>query len=202
MEKITFTAEVSFSAPDKPVKIEEIKVAPLTFVTMCNLWTLARSAVMKPEVALQRERILYQTHFMASGKRVTPNPDDLTRLPASVAKSIIAALDLGQGTPGKVISDSDDGEKPVLYKLGDPIKMKGGPSGNALISELEFHATTFGEMEEILASDTELSQTLALLRTLANPIEHASLQRLPLWAVDQLSVADGVTIMRTVLPNF
>jgi hypothetical protein len=197
MEKIEFEHEVKIGE----TVIDTITVHPLTFVEMCDLWMTAVSSKLKPQTALQRARIAYQTHFESGGKRIQIDDTSLARLPIPVAKSIIAALDIGQGTAGTVANDGDGVTSSVIYDLGTPIGMKTSKGEDQTIKSLEFQASTYGEVEDILAADNDMQRTLELIRRLARPVG-SKLTQLPAWAVDKLTVADGVTIMLKVLPRF
>lgn len=197
--KITFTEEIKFG--DKV--IDAIEVKPLSFLEMANLWTKASGRNNKREASFQRDRITFQAHFMSSGKRVTPEAEHITSLPINVAKQILAAVDLDQGLPGTIIQEGDGSIKPVLYKLGTPLKAKTGKGEDVEISEIEFQAKTYGEIEDVLAAENEIMQAVALLRTVAKPVmSTGSLMALPGWALDRITPADGVTIMKKVLPSF
>lgn len=196
MKKIEFTTEVKFG--DKV--IDTITVAPLTFVDLVKLWNKAVTAPGAYEVEMQRARIGHQAHFMSDGKRIIPDKAQLAQLPRAVAMDIIAGLENG-GEYGEVLTEGDGITTPVHIRLGTPIEMKDGKGNVTAIAELEFVATTYGEVEEILAADGELNKTLALLRTLAAPVG-SSLTRLPAWALDRITPADGLLVMRKVLPSF
>lgn len=179
--------------------IDTIKVEPLTFKEFANAWSKAQRDP-KPEVAINRHRIIHQTHFIKDGERVIPEYEDIGRLPISVGKAIDEVLDEGQGVPGNVIGDGDGITKSLIYKLGKPFEIAVSGKKTA-IEELEFKAEVYADVEDILATDGDLRKTLKLIETLAEPVG-VSLMRLPGWAMDSLTTADGVTIMREVLPRF
>lgn len=198
MKKIEFTTAVKVADKD----VTSIEVAPLLFVEMAEIW---RKAGMQKNAAtaLQRERIRFQAHFMAGDTRVTPTDIDILSLPLGVAKSIIAALDANSGgKAGKIILEGDGVFKPAIFKLGTPIAMMGGDGGGVNISELEFKAATYGDVEDALAADTPMEKTLELLRRVAKPIDAPQLLAMPAWAIDKITVADGLAIMRAVSPLF
>lgn len=198
MEKIEFTA--SFQIAEKDVT--EIKVNPLTFLELGQLWDQIGVGSAKAEVALQRARIKHQAHFMNGSERLIPSPEDLHKMPFPVAKAIIDALGHGQGLPGKVIGNGDGATAPILYKLGTPIEMKDGTGKARVIEELEFMASTYGELEDVFAAENEVARALALLTAIAVPVGVDGLTRLPGWAIDRITVADGVTIMKQVSNRF
>ena len=98
---------------------------------------------------------------------------------------------------GKIIRDGDGVDKAIIYELGTPIKVQGKDP----ITELEFCASTYGDVEDVLTADLAVQQTALLLSTVAKPLG-TSLSRLPSWAIDNITVADGVSISRDVLPRF
>jgi hypothetical protein len=202
MTTIEFTDELVFGE----TKIDAITVAPLRFVALVMLWertaSLTRGSDGSSKAIMQRERIKHQVSFMAKGKRVNPDAGNITQLPITVAKKILPALDIGQGVAGELLNDGDGMNTPVHYKLGTPIVMKQNGT-ETTISELEFKAEIYGDIEDVLATDGDVPQALALIRKVAMPVGISiSLKTLPGWAVDQITTADGVTIMNTVLPRF
>ncbi|MGL5733451.1 MAG: hypothetical protein ACRCYS_01185 [Beijerinckiaceae bacterium] len=196
--KVEFSEEIL--AGGKPVT--SIEVRPLRFVEMVAIWARVDKSPLKPMIALNRERLRHQVHFLAADNtRLIPGEPELNQLPAKLAKQLLGLLDEGQGDLGKVINEGDGTSIPILYKLGTAIEIKSGKDGASLITELEFKASTFGETEDILAAGSEPAQALALLN-IAKPVEIESLQRLPGWAIDKITTADGLGIMKFVLPNF
>lgn len=197
MTKIEFTADVVFG--DKVVT--SITVAPLLFLPLCDMWSGLRSTGSKVRGELQRARIMHQTTFKAGDEVVTPDAASLAKLPATVAKDIIAALDIGSGLPGLVTKKGDGSTTPIVYKLGTPIEMKQGES-TVSITELEFMASTYGELEDVLAADTDAEKAKILIRDIAVPLGVKGLQRVPGWALDRITSADGIGVMNTVTALF
>ncbi len=170
---------------------------------------LARRAQAKagPKVALesmvQRERMAAQVVFhTADGQDVTMTPDQLVALPASVALQIMPKYNVvsDSATMGEVIGDGDGMTTPILYKLGTSIKAK-LKGENIEIAEIEFIAKTYGDIEDVLSGQNELYQTMELITKLAKPVV-GSLMSLPSWAINQITIADGVAIQQKVLPAF
>jgi hypothetical protein len=197
MEKIEFTA--SFQVGEKDVTSIEVK--PLTFLGLGKLWE-RMPAGAKPETYLNRARLVEQAVFKNGSEELTPSPQDVTKLPAAVAKAIITKLDVGAGPRGKVINKGDGTSSPILYKLGTPIKMKGGDGKELVIEELEFQASTYGELEDVLAAENEVQKAIELITRIAVPVGIDSLTRLPGWAIDRFTLADGIGIMKEVNPAF
>lgn len=197
MEKIDFTTDVKIGE----TVVTEIIVHPLRFLTLVSLWEVASSRPGKAETNLQRERIINQTHFCEGGNRLTPALSDIMQLPIPVAKSIIAALDKGNGKMGKVLAEGDGVTSAVIYELGTPIKMTDSQKKEIVIKEIEFKASTYGEVEDILSGDNSLTRTAELLK-IAAPVGVEGLTRLPGWAIDRITASDGTMIMNKVLPRF
>lgn len=197
MHKIEFTDKVLVGGKE----VSSIEVAPLTFVELVNLWDRITDT-RKPEAALQRARIMHQTRFSVGKEVVQAGPEDLTVLPYPVAKSIIDALNIGQGKEGGKVDGSGNGmTSPALYKLGTPIELVSGSEKEpVVITELEFSAGSYGEMEDVLAADSEMHKALELIR-ICTPVG-TNLSRLPGWAVDRITVADGVGVMQNINTDF
>lgn len=198
MQKIEFTQGVKFG----DVVIDEITVAPLAFHELAAMWATMTHIRKGFSKALQRARIAKQTTFKAKGEVVVAKPENLTALPVVVAKSIIAQLDVDQGEGGEVIGDGDGITAPVLYRLGTPIKMKDGGGNDLVIEELEFFAKTFGEVEDVMAANSDVERAMILIRDLAVPVGMPTMQRLPAWAADRITIADGVVISGEIASRF
>jgi len=165
---------------------------------------LVRSALSKVnagqryDTVIQRERISAQVEFSTTdGTTYKITTDDVMRLPLKGAKKVVANISTYEGVAGSLLNDQDGINNPILYKLGTPIKISGKPD----ISELEFQAATYGEIEDILSGDTYIFQAIDLIEKIAKPVGN-DLMVLPSWAISQITMADGVTIMEKVLPRF
>jgi hypothetical protein len=88
--------------------------------------------------------------------------------------------------------------EPVLLKLGAPISGTTGSESKA-ISELEFLAKTYGDIEQVLAGTNDMERTVALIKYVAKP---AGMLSLPSWAVDSIDIRDGFFIQQEILPRF
>jgi hypothetical protein len=182
-------------------EVTDVKLKPLTLEQMGGIMT-SISGAKKPLVEMQAKRILTQAEFYAGEDIIPVDRPQLGQLPATVAKAIIADLDYDQGKPGKVVAEGDGVSTPIMYRLGTPLKMSNGDQ-TLEVTELEFMAKTFGELEDVLASDNEVNGALALIQNVAIP--HGGgikLQRLPGYLLDQVTVVDGLTIAAQVLPAF
>lgn len=187
--------------------ITAIQVQPLSFPAFVGIWKATSDDVRGRNVSsnavMQRKRIVHQVHFMVGDKRVLPDAANITQLPLALAKKLVDALDIGEGSAGKIISpEAADGiSAPILYQLGNPIEMT--VNGKKVqLTELEFQAQVYGDIEDVLATDGDIPQAFELIRKTAVPVGVASITSLPAWALDRITVGDGVTIMRTVLPRF
>jgi len=151
----------------------------------------------------KRLRMKYQISAIATdGSAVKLDDLSITQLPRTYGVKLSNMLSEGQGTPGEIISGENDGvSAPILYRLGTPIKMQ--QNGDEIaITELEFQASTFGQIEDVLAETNPLSQTVSMLSSIAKPVGMETLQALPSWALDKVTMADGFTISEKVLPRF
>lgn len=192
--KIEFSEEVKIG--DK--SITSIEVNPLTFQELGEIWDEVRSR--GTGASIQRARIKRQGVFKAGETALALDDASLGQFPIRVAKDIIAALDVGQGEAGEVVLEGDGIATPIVYKLGAPIRMKNSKGEETSITELEFIARVYSDIEDILSADHDVAKTIALLR-LAKPMG-SSLSKIPEWALDRFTVADGVTMMTKVLPHF
>lgn len=189
------------------IKVDDIgggyfEVRPINFITMMRLST---EVVVKDEKetsrVVQRMRTLKQVKsFDESGKERPFTAVEYAAMPPKIGKAIIKASSEVLDTEGEaeILLDGDGITAPVLVKLSSPLTL-----GDQSISELEFHAKTFGDIEGILAESNGGKQAIIFIEELAHPVvSNLKLQRLPQWAVDQLSVIDGMFIARKVLPRF
>lgn len=202
-KEIIYTDGVAFGE----TVITSIQVMPLNFVAFAKIWgdvvNEARADRNASSQALmQRARIRLQAQFMEGDKRIVPDAAQLSQLPLRVAKQIVNSLDEGEGDAGSLLNDADGISAPIHYKLGTPlVAMLNGKRTE--IRELEFQAAVYGDIEDVLATDGDIPRTLAMVKKLATPIgEDMSIKTLPTWAVNQITVADGVEIMKSVLPRF
>lgn len=147
-----------------------------------------------------RERIKAQAQFLsAAGSPVAISDEALMQLPLQYAKPLYAAIEIEEQQAGKVIDKGDGVTKPIVYELGTPIQIK----GKSPITELEFMAKTLGDVEGVMHQQSEFEQALELIKSVARPLgSDATMMVLPSWALAQISVPDGVTIAKQVLPNF
>lgn len=197
-ETPTLKMPLAFIVGDK--QVDGITIAPalfarwVQFITEAN--TLKQPATF--EARLRRVRMLRQVTYYLNGVAVPLGAADISQMPIAVARELIDKLETDPiDKAGKVIRPGDGIDKAIGFELGTPI----GSRGQKPITELEFMAKTYGEIEDVLAAGDMMSQTMLLITTVAKPV-HPSLTLLPSWAIDQIGVSDGFEIARQVLPSF
>jgi hypothetical protein len=175
-------------------------VRPLSFLAFNECITAAQ-AMTEPKLfdaRLRRIRMTRQVTYYNGSTVVPMSTIDILKLPIPAARLIVSHLDDGEGTGGKVVRDGDGISVAIVFELAAPIALGAGKNA---IKELEFQAATYGDIEDVLAVDGAIQQTLALISTVAKPLG-TSLSLLPSWAVGAITIADGVMISREVLPRF
>jgi hypothetical protein len=150
------------------------------------------------EARLRRLRMARQVAYSINGATVPLSVEEVLQLPIPAARAIAARLDEGEGKAGKVTREGDGIDKSIVYELGAAIPLGAGKDP---ITELEFQASVFGDIEDVMAAPDSIQQTALLIATIAKPLG-TSLTLLPSWALERITVADGVTIAREVLPAF
>lgn len=180
--------------------IDGAVVKPLSFQTFADCIAEAQSmkAPKTIEARMRRLRLHRQVQYYINGTVYPVGVEDLLGLAIPDARTIIAKLDDNEGKPGKIIRDGDGIDKAITYELGTPIPTG---AGKPPIAELEFHAKTYGDIEDVMAADNTIAQAAMLIATIAKPLG-STLTQLPSWALGQITVADGVMISRQVLPHF
>jgi hypothetical protein len=180
--------------------IDGAVVRPLTFSSFADC--IAAAQVMTQpklfESRLRRLRMIRQVTYYAGSTVVPMTPENVLKLPIAATRAIAAHLDDNEGIAGKIVRDGDGIDKAIVYELGTPISVG---QGKPPIKELEFQASTYGDIEDVLSVDSMIQQASILIATIAKPLG-TSLSLLPSWAVNQITVADGVTISRDILPRF
>lgn len=190
---------IAFELRDQVIDGATIK--PLTFQAFADCVAEAHGMRMPKtfEARLRRLRMVKQVTYYTNGSTASVSVEDVPQMPIPAARTITARLDeTDEGVAGKIVRPGDGIDQAITYALGVPIAMG---AGKAPVTELEFLAKTYGEIEDILAAPDSISQAALLLSSIATPLG-TSLTRLPSWALAQVSVADGVTIAREVLPHF
>ena len=103
-----------------------------------------------------------QVQYSINGMAFPVSTEDVLRLPVRDAHKILAKLDDDEGQAGKIIRDGDGINQALTYELGTPISTG---KDKEPIRELEFHAATYGDIEDVLAADSAVQQTALLIRT-------------------------------------
>jgi hypothetical protein len=190
---------IAFQLRDQVIDGAVIK--PLTFQAFAECVGEAHGmrAPKAFEARLRRLRMVRQVTYYTNGSTAAVTIEDVAQMPIPTARTITARLDdSDEGVPGKIVRPGDGIDRAIVYALGAPIPMG---QGKESVTELEFLAKTYGEIEDILAAPDSIQQAALLLSSIATPLG-TTLTRLPSWALAQVSVADGVTIAKEVLPHF
>lgn len=205
-------AETVTKLPKQPNKVEIIfpigdtiidgaVIRPLTFQGFAEAVTAAQ-AMSQPktfEARIKRVRMLRQIQYFVGTAQRTVSAEELMRMPIPAARTLSRLMESAdEGKPGKIIRPGDGVDQAVTYELGTPIPVG---QGKQPITELEFIAKTYGDVEDILAAPDTIQQTILLLQTIAKPLP-STLSALPSWASSIITMADGITISREILPLF
>lgn len=178
--------------------VDRVEITPLTFVKFAEYATQARNGGGKFEVNLRRLRLMNSVRYADGDKTIQLTPVEVNQLPIPVARKLIKALDESDANhTGKIIREGDGISTAIGWELAEPIAI----SGKEPLREIEFIAHTYGDIEEVFAQVDPLEQTMALLRTVAKPV-YSGLVAMPSWAIDRISLADGVLISQQILPRF
>lgn len=196
---------IEFASPfligeDSIVKAEIARLPFSKFVALSRQALAVRKGNQKLNVITQRYRMMEQSVLVSSaGKKVKLTEDQVLKLPPLAGRDLADSLFFDDELPGKLLSDpkADGISTAIHYQLGTPIKAAQGKE----IAEIEFLAKSFGDLEEVLAGEADLFQTLDMITTMAKPVGGTMLA-LPSWAAEQMSLADGIFIMNNVLPRF
>jgi len=147
------------------------------------------------EGRLRRLRLAKQVSYYVNGSTTPIGVDDVIEMPIPDARMLTTYLDNDEGEAGKIIREGDGISTSIVYELGTPIPVQGKDP----ITELEFLAKTYGDIEDVMSAPDSINQTAMLISTIGKPPEMLAL---PSWATSQITVADGVTIAKLVTPRF
>jgi len=147
------------------------------------------------EARLRRLRLAKQVIYYVNGSTTPIESDDVTMMPIPNAQMLTSHLDEDEGAVGKVTREGDGISTSIVYQLGTPIPV----TGKDPITELEFLASTYGDVEDVLSANDSITQTAILIATVAKP---PGMLALPSWAVNAITIGDGVTIAKLVTPHF
>jgi len=169
----------------------------LSFQSFSDMITEAQT-MKKPktlEARLRRLRLAKQVVYYMNGSTTPVGPDDVTMMPIPNAQMLTTHLDEDEGAIGKITREGDGISTSIVYELGTPIPV----TGKEPITELEFLAKTYGDVEDVMSANDSITQTAMLIATVARP---PGMLQLPSWAVNAITVGDGVTIAKLVTPHF
>jgi hypothetical protein len=147
------------------------------------------------EGRLRRIRLAKQVVYYTNGSTTPVGSEDVADMPIPDARLLVTHLDDDEGVTGKIIRDGDGISTSIVYELGRPIPVKDKDP----ITELEFLAKTYGEIEDVMAASDTVAQTALLISTIGKP---PGMLQLPSWALQYISVADGVEIAKVVTSRF
>jgi hypothetical protein len=193
------------------VAIKRLEIAKIGFVAFCEVGDIAadgESDQKKVTNRIFRERIKRQvTAYDASNNAIKFDDAAAYGIPLKHAMAIKTALSQSdanepiEGKPStcKMLHKGDGMLTPIHISLGSPIKTG---SEDKVIRELEFTARNLGDLEDFVSADTSLERAVALIRVAAPVGPNLTITVLPTWAIDQISLEDGVWIMQNVVPSF
>lgn len=188
------------------VTVVGAEIAPLRFAGFCAiLREMAKrgDAPSAPEAAFLRERMFRQVSLVAKdGKKIALSEENIDNLPVRPSMKIAASLSGDDGGGGgRIVSDGDGIDTPIVYELGDPIKVRhdGKP---VEIRQLSFQAQRYGDIERVLAAPADVLKAYELLANVAQPVGIGPLSRLPSFALDQVSIQDGNFVAQNIAPRF
>lgn len=187
----TFNGQLIDHAIIKPILFK-------TFVDLIDQITAIQDNA-EFEKKLARLRMIEQLKFVTNnGLELTLQQQDIPSLPIKVGM-LLQAVVKEQSTPiGEVLMDGDGIQSPVLYKLGTAIKTNDGE-----ISELEFQAKTYGDVEDILAETSGIRRAYKMITSISTPIcNDLKMIRTPEKIAEQIQLIDGLAIAQTVAPRF
>jgi hypothetical protein len=200
-KRIDITPENPFFINGKAVAYFTVK--DISFRKLSDIFIAASRSVNPAKDITRRqiaERLVAHT---AEGHEIKFTDDLTVTIPAFYGSNIVKAVESFTGVPGEILSKGDGAFSPMLFKLGTPIKLSSN-EGDIEISEIEFQAKTFGDIENVLAADG-LEQTIVFIRDCGTPVivnSDKKLMCLPESAIDQISAEDGVAITNKVIPSF
>lgn len=180
---------------------KSITVAQLPFVKLAEVATRA-GALSNAEypflAALRTLRMIEQcTVTLADGTTGKLDTITVRQLPIPVAMLIHKNLESRDIPTGKLVGDGDGISTPITYELGTPIVTGSGEDKN--ITELEFLAKTYGDLEIVMGETNDLERTTSLIKYVSKPI---GMVTLPSWAIDQITIPDGMFVMNEIVKRF
>lgn len=196
----SFNTETDLTKPVKNIVATSFEIRYPNFVEMVGIATRAeeaRTANDNGTAAMRRQRVKECVKLNGGdGKPYSITAIQLSMMPISASKILFKNLFDDTKEAGTIIQDGDGINEAVLYKLGTPLEM-----GNDSVKELEFFAKTYGDIEAVLSAPTNIEQAAELIKRVAKA-PGTSFTTLPSWALSQVTVADGYTILDKILPRF
>lgn len=206
--------EVKVNAPDYEINgkhITKFEVHPISFVRFAEIGSMATSMESTQhgiQKRIFRERLKTQVKAInGDGSSVTLDEGAVAKIPLSCAmqlkNAIMHVLVQDKAEEPKLLSDkkADGISKAIHIRLGTPIKYKEG-NVEREIWELEFQAKTLSDIEDVIIADNKIDQAKAIL-AIAKPIgPDIKLTALPSWAIDQITMLDGLWIMSNAMGPF
>jgi len=203
------------STADKPVKLthgiaSSFKVFELPFMAFAKTFEdasrVAGRDTSSDEFARAQRAYRRQAQvkaYDAGGTEIPVTGDELIHVNVHTYARIMAGIDFSLIVPtGKIISDGDGCDVPIIFQLGTGIRIT-GDQGEQVITDLEFQAKTGGDIEDVLIKSSRIVQAATLIKTCAKPLtKDLGLLVLPSWALDQITMTDGTEIMEKVLSRF
>ena len=188
-------------------KISRMEVHPISFVAFAELASNVQRATQGDDMAyakrLFRSRIKAQVKAFNGASAVALDDILIGKMPVRLAMQVRNAItdanvDASDDVP-KVLSQGDGVSAPIHIKLGRPINVG---DGKTPLAELEIVARDLDQLEDAILAENKLEQVSAVLK-IAKPVStDVKLLSLPSWALDQISLQDGLWMMSAVLPRF
>lgn len=186
-------------------RVAKLVVAKMNFAQFARVHAAAEQAALRANSENRmkyytRERL--KTQLRAYDENGTPIPlseADILNIPRTYATQLNRALDIVDEPLGDILSEGDGIASPILFKLGTPIST----GSDGVITELEFSARTYGDVEDVLSATRQTDQVIELLKHCAKPVGGpVNLIGMPSWAAEGLTLTDGIILMDKVLPRF
>jgi hypothetical protein len=203
------TIEVKSGKGNPPVviggeRITHFDVRPTSFAEFVRLAEqtnqIAGDDPKKWKIINRRIRMRAQIKTFAGTKQVEMTDLDIAQLPVQYGVALSKACDEGDGKAGDIVNPNDSISSPALYRLGTPLRFQQN-SDEGMVTELEFIAKTFGDVEEIVSEQGQPQQMLVALNRICKPVGMPTVS-MPTWAVEQITLADGFKMIETILPRF
>lgn len=190
-------------------RVDRLVVKPIGLAAFLKARDAARQAMAVakasdfPKFIARERRAIQISAIDAAGKAFAISETAMMEMPIRYAVAADRAMQEVLDDAGTIVIEGDGAGSAVIYALGKPLtaSTKGGDAVE--ISEIEFNARTLRDVEDVLAAGEGLDGALAFIQKCGKPVgKDVTLQALPSWAVEQISLADGVQILNEVMPGF